>query len=61
MLDLKEVTFSHVYQPAMKLVKICFAIDEANYPEGLKKVFVLNEPTFFSIIWKILKPFLDKR
>lgn len=34
---------------------------EANFPESLEKAFVINVPSFFPILWKILSPLLTQR
>ena len=32
-----------------------FAIDQNYYPETLSKLFIINAPIFFSVIWAIVK------
>nr|XP_037281733.1 SEC14-like protein 2 [Rhipicephalus microplus] len=34
---------------------------EANFPESLEKAFVINVPSFFPILWKIMRPLLTQR
>ena len=36
-------------------------IYEANYPELLRRVFVINAPKIFSIFYSILVPFMNQR
>jgi len=40
--------------------RLGFNIDEC-YPEWFSKVFVVNSPSFFTVIWKMIKPFLPAR
>jgi len=58
--DLKGLSMAHLYKPAINLVlKVC-SVDEAHYPEMLKKYFVINPPRIFSLFWNILKPVISK-
>ncbi|XP_077486864.1 SEC14-like protein 2 isoform X2 [Amblyomma americanum] len=34
---------------------------EANFPESLEKAFVINVPSFFPVLWKIVRPLLTQR
>ncbi|KAH6928363.1 hypothetical protein HPB50_014953 [Hyalomma asiaticum] len=34
---------------------------ETNFPESLEKAFVINVPSFFPILWKIMRPLLTQR
>ncbi|XP_022653757.1 putative SEC14-like protein 6 isoform X4 [Varroa destructor] len=34
-------------------------IYESNYPETLKKAYIVNAPSFFPLCWKILRPLLS--
>ncbi|KAL1435891.1 hypothetical protein MTO96_010661 [Rhipicephalus appendiculatus] len=34
---------------------------EANFPESLEKAFVINVPSFFPVLWKIMRPLLTQR
>jgi hypothetical protein len=36
-------------------------IFEANYPEVLRVIWVINAPAIFNILWGIIKPFLTER
>ncbi|ODN04857.1 SEC14-like protein 2 [Orchesella cincta] len=34
---------------------------EANYPEFLKKAYIPNAPSIFTVLWNLLKPFLSQK
>jgi hypothetical protein len=66
----------HLYSPGIKYkylfkssliclglnaVKELSAIDQAHYPEMIRKVYVVNAPSIFQMFWKICAPWLDKR
>lgn len=56
-----DLAWKHYYNPALALLKQILAIDEANYPESLKKMFVINTPGIFKFLWAIVKPMVDKK
>ena len=45
-------------QPPMSYALAGPRIFQANYPETAGKVFILNNPTLFSIFWKAIQLFL---
>jgi len=56
-IDLRGMTWSvRCFFPYFKDLSV---IDEANYPETMGLTFVINAPTIFSYVWKIVKPWLD--
>jgi len=57
--DLDGVGWGHMSLPALNLFKRCLSIDEANYPEHLRKMYVINTPWIFSMLWAIIKPWID--
>jgi hypothetical protein len=42
-------------------MKEVLAIDQNYYPERLHRLFIINCPWYFSAIYNIFKPFIDKR
>ncbi|SYZ69880.1 CRAL/TRIO_domain_containing_protein [Leishmania braziliensis MHOM/BR/75/M2904] len=36
-------------------------VEQENYPENLRCVFIVNCPAFFCFAWKLLKVFIDER
>jgi hypothetical protein len=53
------VGFKHIHSQALDVIKSLGKIDEDNYPEFLGSLVVLNAPGFFSIVFKLVKPFID--
>ena len=43
------------------LIKKLIKISSDNYPESLKKTFVINAPRYFTGVWTFVKAFLDKK
>ena len=58
--DLLDISYSLDFGSIAYIKKVSM-IDQANYPERLHKLFIINAPWFFSAILTIFKPFLDKR
>ncbi|XP_045023326.1 SEC14-like protein 2 [Daphnia magna] len=56
-LSMQHITNKQAVDAAIKIIQIY----EANYPECLSRVFVINAPKIFSIGYPILKPFIHER
>eukprot|EP01102_Stenamoeba_stenopodia_P020119 TRINITY_DN7746_c0_g1_i1.p1 TRINITY_DN7746_c0_g1~~TRINITY_DN7746_c0_g1_i1.p1 ORF type:complete len:393 (-),score=59.98 TRINITY_DN7746_c0_g1_i1:112-1230(-) len=59
--DLAGLGLKHYYLPGIEIFKKLTVIDEANYPESLHRVYVLNIPKIFQIVWAMVSPVFDKR
>lgn len=56
--NMEKLTFSNINSSFLKkMVKIL----QDTYPERLYKCYIHNPPFIFSYIYKIIRPFLDKR
>jgi len=42
-------------------MKLAASIAQDNYPETLYKMFVVNAPWYFTVIWAVAKNFVDKK
>ena len=58
--NLQGLGFRHISSAAFDVLKKIFAMDEANYPEILGSYNVVNAPGLFSVVYKMLRPFIDK-
>lgn len=56
--DLKGLSFA--FTDSIGLLKKLAQIDDNNYPENLKRMYIINSPTIFTAIWKAVKPFLNE-
>jgi hypothetical protein len=59
-LDVKNLTVSLDFR-TISYMKQIIHMDQNFYPERLHRVFIINAPFFFSLIFNIFKPFIDKR
>lgn len=44
-----------------RFMKLAASITQDNYPETLGKMFIINAPMLFSVIWAVAKAFIDKK
>lgn len=69
--DLEGVSLAHMSGAVMGLVKMTGKMDRFdcklffdtlsdNYPEFLRKVYIINCPKVFSLIWKVAQHFFDE-
>ena len=58
--DLKNLNYT-LDLGAIAYMKSMLGIDQNNYPERLSKLFIINTPWFFTIIFAMFKPFIDKK
>mmetsp|Transcript_23444 Transcript_23444/g.48816 ORF Transcript_23444/g.48816 Transcript_23444/m.48816 type:complete len:475 (-) Transcript_23444:35-1459(-) len=57
--DLDGVTFKQLGGETMKVVKRLITSDSDNYPDTLRKLYIINAPGIFNFIWKMIRPLLD--
>ncbi|XP_046460749.1 SEC14-like protein 2 [Daphnia pulex] len=55
--SMQHVTNKQAMDSAVKIIQVY----EANYPELLYRVFIVNAPKIFSILFNMIKPFLHER
>ena len=58
-LDVQDMKLSQVTREFLTLVKGIAAIDKDQYPETLGKLFIINVPSVFPLVWRSVQFFLD--
>lgn len=58
-LDLDNVSISNFYQ-VKDYVMQAASIGQDRYPESMGKFYIINAPWTFSLVWNIVKPWLDE-
>ena len=58
-LDVQDMKLSQVTREFLALVKGIAAIDKDQYPETLGKLFIINVPSVFPLVWRTVQFFLD--
>ncbi|EFX85361.1 hypothetical protein DAPPUDRAFT_193891 [Daphnia pulex] len=60
--DLEGLSMNHVaYKPALDTSIQLIQMYESNYPELLRRVYIINAPKIFSILYSIVAPFMHQR
>lgn len=59
--DLEHLTTSHLYNKITALVQEISACDEQHYPESVRRVYIINPPGIFNVVWALMKPFIEER
>jgi len=59
--DLEDLGTSHMVGKITKLITSISARDEISYPESIRKVYIVNPPSIFHLVWAIMKPFIEER
>jgi hypothetical protein len=57
--DFTGLSMAHWYTPAVEFLKAMMAVDQQNYPELSAAIFYINAPRVLSVLWPLLKPFMD--
>jgi len=57
--DLQGLGMKHMLTQGLDMIQKLAEIDQNHYPESLKKMYLVNAPSIFSVIWKIIAPWLD--
>jgi len=57
--DLKGLSWHHWYTPAIHVMKAVSEIDTLYYPNAVRKLYIINAPSIFTWMWKLVKPWLD--
>ncbi|XP_052269922.1 SEC14-like protein 2 isoform X1 [Dreissena polymorpha] len=58
--DLRNIGVKHMWKPGVDMYLAIVDAAESKYPEVLKRVFVINSPKFFPLIWSVVRPFLHE-
>jgi len=57
--DLNGLSWHHWYTPAISVMKAVSEIDTNYYPNAVRTLYVINAPSIFTWMWKLVKPWLD--
>ncbi|XP_060563002.1 SEC14-like protein 2 [Ruditapes philippinarum] len=58
--DLKNLGARHLNKESVDMYLSIVDAAESRYPEVLRRVFVINSPKIFPIIWSLVRPFLHE-
>lgn len=58
--DMDNVGSKHMWKPGLDMYLYLVQVLEDNYPEMMKRLFVINAPTLFPVLYKLVKPLLSE-
>ncbi|XP_037126173.1 SEC14-like protein 2 [Syngnathus acus] len=58
--DMEGLGLKHLWKPAIQTYGEILQMFEDNYPEGLKKLFVIKAPKLFPVAYNLVKHFLSE-
>ncbi|XP_052799683.1 retinal-binding protein-like [Mya arenaria] len=58
-MDMEGVTTRMMWRPGMQMYLHLVKVLEDNYPEMLKRLFVINAPAIFPILYKLARPLIS--
>jgi len=57
--DMSGLGFSHMSSASLEVFRQISTINKLNYPETLRRSYIINAPSIFHVIWKAVSIFLD--
>lgn len=58
-IDIKDMRLSQVTRDFLHILRLIGQMDASQYPEVLGKAFIINAPSAFPMVWKLIKMWLD--
>ncbi|XP_069475412.1 SEC14-like protein 2 [Ambystoma mexicanum] len=58
--DLEGLGLRHLWKPAIETYGEVITMFEDNYPESLKRLFIIKAPKLFPVAYNLIKPFLSE-
>ncbi|XP_078523370.1 SEC14-like protein 2 isoform X2 [Lissotriton helveticus] len=58
--DLEGLGLKHLWKPAIEAYGEVITMYEDNYPESLKRLFIIKAPKLFPVAYNLVKPFLSE-
>ncbi|RUS33414.1 CRAL-TRIO domain-containing protein [Jimgerdemannia flammicorona] len=57
--DCTNMGWNQFHMPALQFIRAIADIDQKYYPETMNKLYLVNAPSAFVMVWKIVKGWLD--
>ena len=57
--DVKDMRMFQITRDFLNLTKQIADVDQHQYPETLGRIYIINTPTVFPMVWRLVKPWLD--
>ncbi|VDK51090.1 unnamed protein product [Gongylonema pulchrum] len=59
--DLEGISMDMLWMPGVKVVTTMLAQLQEMFPDVIRKLFIINAPSFFHVLWSIVAPCLAKQ
>lgn len=57
--DVKGMSLFQITRDFLALTKLIADVDQLQYPETLGRIYIINVPSAFPMVWRMVKPWLD--
>jgi hypothetical protein len=57
--DVKDMSMGQITRDFLAMTRQIADIDSKQYPETMGRIYILNAPMVFPIVWRMVKPWLD--
>ena len=57
-IDVKDMKLSQITNDFLTLTKLLAEIDQKQYPETLGRIFIINVPSVFPFVWRMVRPWI---
>lgn len=57
--DVKDMGLFQITRDFLALTKLLADVDQGQYPETLGRIYIINVPSAFPMVWRMVKPWLD--
>lgn len=59
LIDVKDMQLSQITRDFLNLTKMLAEVDQKQYPETLGRMFIINVPSVFPFVWRMVKVMLS--
>ncbi|VDN85445.1 unnamed protein product [Brugia pahangi] len=59
-IDFDEISIDMLWMPAIKMITTMLSQLQEMFPDVIRKLFLINTPTFFRMLWMLVNPCLAK-
>lgn len=57
--DVKDMSMFQITRDFLAMVKMLAEVDQKQYPETMGRIYILNAPSVFPLVWRGIRPWLD--
>lgn len=59
LIDVKDMQLSQITRDFLNLTKMLAEVDQKQYPETLGRMFIINVPSVFPFVWRMVKVWME--